>query len=183
MQERLPESCQIEVYAPCKIRGWKEGRDIAAALASLPVHWLSLLPVAQGQLLSGCCLYGSSGTGTTGQHPLGSPGLVAAFNALWREDFLPPLRICSWVSAKVPILRFHPVDSRVWRKVAGLLVSREGRKDSEFLVFVCPSQFQCKEEINSHSLCWLGPSRQCHTYHLVIKKKLTIKPRKHMEES
>lgn len=115
--------------------GWRHGR----CLARLPVHWLSLLLVAECQSLSGCCLPGISGTGTRGQLPLGSPGLVAAFNALWREDIF-WLRICSQVSAKVPVLQFHPVDWRVWKKVAGLQVSRKGRKElCEFLVLVCHS--------------------------------------------
>lgn len=71
----------IEVCALLR-RGWRKGRDITAALAPLPVQWLSLLPVAWCQPLAGCCLRGSLGTGAKGQLPLGSPGLVAAFNAL-----------------------------------------------------------------------------------------------------
>lgn len=95
----LPESCQIEVCAPQEIRGWREGRDIAAGLAPLPVQRLNLLPVARCQPLSGCCLHGSSGTGVIGQLSLGSPGLVAAINALWKEGLPPPRRICSpWLA-------------------------------------------------------------------------------------
>lgn len=90
----------IEVCA-LRRRGWRKGRDITAALAPPPVQWLSLPPVAWRQPLAGCCLRGSLGTGATGQLPLGSPGLVAAFNALWREDLLPLLRICSpWPSTE-----------------------------------------------------------------------------------
>lgn len=67
---------------PHKMRGWEEGRGIAAALASLPIQELSLLLVARCQPLSGCCLCGGLGTDATGQLPLRSSGLVAAFNAL-----------------------------------------------------------------------------------------------------
>lgn len=72
----------IEVCALHRRRGWRKGRDITAALAPFPVQWLSLLPVPWAQPLAGCCLRDSLGTGATGQLPLGSPGLVAAFNAL-----------------------------------------------------------------------------------------------------
>lgn len=80
---------------PHEIRGWGAGRDMAAALAPLPVQWLSLQPVARCQSWPGRDFHSSVGTGAIGQLPLGGPGLVAAFNALWREDLLPQLRICS----------------------------------------------------------------------------------------
>lgn len=86
----VPESCQVEDWGPDEIRGWKEGRDLAAARASLPVQGpeppasVRVLPAPWG-----------SGTGATGQLPLGNAGLVADFNALWRENWLSPVRICS----------------------------------------------------------------------------------------
>jgi hypothetical protein len=89
--KRLPESCLMEVCAfEKRLEGTQKPQGLAlSTVTGPPVCGLAISHCRDAEFVA------VQRWVPQAKLPLGSPWLVAAFNAFWKEDILPPLRICS----------------------------------------------------------------------------------------